>query len=57
MYRTHHYKIEFEKVKSLEDVIRILKAMDPSFEDNGELEDIKDLVKIVKKEGGRAVMD
>lgn len=56
MYFTHHYKIDFEKVKTLEDVIRILKAIDIGFE-NGAEKEITDLVKYVPKEPSKAVMD
>lgn len=49
MYCTQHYKIDFEKVKSLEDVIRILKAMNISFEYYADIVGIKDLVKLVNK--------
>lgn len=57
MYFTHHYKIDFEKVKSLEDVIRILKAMDISFERSDNVKEIEDLIKLEEKPMGRAVMD
>jgi hypothetical protein len=50
MYYTSHYKIDFEKVKSLEDVIRILKALDLSLEaDHPNLKEILDLLKLEEK--------
>lgn len=58
MYNTHHYKIDFEKVKTLEDVILILKLIDPSWEQvDIRVNHIRHLVVTVKKEGGQAVMD
>lgn len=51
MYLTHHEVIDFDKVKTLEDVIRILKALDLSFEGMASSE-ISDLVKTVPKETG-----
>lgn len=50
MYFTSHYKIDFEKVKTLEDVIRILKVLDIAFEPNTKnLDEIKDLIKETPK--------
>jgi hypothetical protein len=58
MYYTSHYKIDFEKVKTLEDVIRILKVLDVAFEPYTKgLDEIKDLIKEEPKGGGVAVMD
>lgn len=58
MYFTSHYKIDFEKVKTLEDVIRILKVLDVAFEPSAKgLDQIKDLVKEEPKSGAVAVMD
>lgn len=51
MYYFQHYKIDFEKVNDLESVLRILKAMNISFErDDPSVHEIKDLVKLVDKE-------
>lgn len=50
MYYLSHYKIDFEKVKTLEDCIRILKALDISFEPNHEgLKEIEDLIELKPK--------
>jgi len=58
MYYTSHYKIDFEKVKTLEDVIRILKVLNVSFKPYTKgLDEIKDLVKKEPKGGAVAVMD
>lgn len=58
MYFTSHYKIDFEKVKTLEDVIRIFKVLDVSFGLHTKgLDEIKDLIKEEPKSGGVAVMD
>lgn len=58
MYLLQHYKIDFEKVKTTEDVIRILKAFDVAFEQYNEgVKEIQDLVILVDKKGGQAVMD
>ncbi len=57
MYYTSYYKIDFEKVKTLDDVIRILKAKDITFEPDENIEEIKDLVKSVPKNGAPATLD
>jgi len=58
MYYTSHYKIDFEKVKTLEDVIRILKVLDVAFEPYTKgLDEIKDLTKEESKGGTGVVMD
>lgn len=50
MYYLNHYKIDWEKVEGLEDIKRILKALDISFEPNSyALNSIKDLVVLVTK--------
>jgi hypothetical protein len=50
MYYYQHAKIDFEKVKTLEDVLRILKALEIAFElNNPNLKEIEDLVKIEDK--------
>lgn len=51
MYCTSHEVIDFDKVKTLEDVIRILKALDVSFEGMASSK-ISDLVKTVPKKIG-----
>lgn len=51
MYFTSHYKIDFDKVKTLEDVKRILKVLDLGLEPNHpKLKDIEDLVKLKVKQ-------
>lgn len=43
------YEFDFDKIKSVEDVIRILKALKISFTDQyPAFEDVKDLLKEVK---------
>ena len=50
MYYVSHYVIDWDKVQSLEDVKRLLKAMNVAFEiDNPKLEEIIDLVKLEPK--------
>lgn len=54
MYYLNHYKINFDKVKTTEDIIRILKALDISIEPNSEsVDDIKDLLILVDKQSGK----
>jgi hypothetical protein len=56
MYYLQHYKINFEKVKTTEDVIRILKALDISIElNNQSVNEIKDLLVLVDKQSGKPV--
>lgn len=58
MYHFQHYKIDFDKVNSIEDVIRALKALDISFEENdSRVHEIEDLVVLVDKDAPKATMD
>jgi hypothetical protein len=51
MYFTSHYKIDFDKVNTIEDIKRILKVLDLGFEPNHpNLKDIEDLVKLEEKQ-------
>ena len=50
MYFTSHYKIDFDKVKNIDDIKRILKALEVSFEPNDpNVKNIDDLVKLEQK--------
>lgn len=50
VYYLNHYVIDWDKVLTLDDVKRVLKAMDIAFEpDYLNLDDIRDLVKFEKK--------
>ena len=49
MYYLHHYVIDWDKVRSLDDLIRILKVMNMAFERTTDGESIKDLVRLEKK--------
>lgn len=50
MYYLQHYKIDFQKVKTTEDIIRILKVLDISFDPNTKnIASIKDLTIIEEK--------
>lgn len=49
-YCKYHYKIDFDKVKSIEDVIKILKVMDVSIEMSSDgIKDIKDMLILKNK--------
>ena len=51
MYFTSHYKIDFDKVNTIEDIKRILKVLDLGLEPNHpNLKDIEDLVKLEEKQ-------
>jgi len=49
MYYTNHYVIDWDKVESLEDLKKLIKAMEISFEPNHDISDIKHLVKLEDK--------
>ena len=50
MYFLNHYVIDWDKVKTLEDMKRLLEAMQIAFEpDNSCLKSIEDLVHLEKK--------
>ena len=50
MYYSNHYVIVWDKVKTLEDVKRLLKAAQITFEPNNQyLDSIKDIVKLENK--------
>jgi len=49
MYYLNHYVIDWDKVQSLDDVKRLLKALHISFEPNADIASIKDLVKLQDK--------
>jgi hypothetical protein len=58
MYYLNHYVIDWDKVTTVDDIKRILAAMDVSFEpDHGGLHLLGDLVMLVPKGPMRAVMD
>ena len=58
MYCTQHYKIDYDKVKTSKDVIRILKALDISFDQSVEdIDDIKDLIVLVDKGNTNFTLD
>ena len=51
VYCTHHYVINWDKVQTLDDMKRLMKAIDFSFEPNhSDIEKIKDLVELKEKE-------
>ena len=51
VYHTHHYVIDWDKVQTLDDIKRLLKAIDIAFEPNHkEIENIQDLVELKEKE-------
>jgi len=50
MYHTRHYVIDFERVKSIDDIIVILKALRLGFDIPSE--DLKKLCVLVDKEAG-----
>jgi len=53
MYFLQHYKIDFDKVQTIEDIKRLLKAIDIGFElNNPNIKDIEDLVKLENKQFG-----
>ena len=53
MYFTHHYIIDWNKVKTQEDLITILKNQQLGFENPSE--DLKKLCKFVNKSDGQEV--
>ena len=59
MYYVNHYVIDWDKVKTLDDMKRLIKAMNIAFEpDCGTLKGIEDLVRLEPKPTvGLAVMD
>ena len=59
MYYVNHYVIDWDKVKTLDDMKRLVKAMNIAFEpDCAELSGIEDLVRLEpKSKVGVAVMD
>lgn len=58
MYYLHHYVIDWEKVQSLDDMKRLLAAMQIAFErDHKSIESIKDLVQLEPKGSPIATMD
>lgn len=50
MYKFHHYVIDWEKVKTQEDIITILKELNIAFDNPSE--DMKKLCKYVNKSDG-----
>lgn len=58
MYWLNHYVIDWDKVQSLDDVKRILMAVNFAFElDSPGLKNIRDLVRAEPKNNPIAVMD
>lgn len=49
MYYLHHYKVQWDRVKTLDDVKRILVALDFAFERTCDVSGIQDLVELVEK--------
>ena len=49
MYFLNHYVIDWEQVKTLEDIKRLLQKLDFAFEPTVDVESIKDLVQLVPK--------
>ena len=49
MYYLHHYVIDWEKVKTLEDVKRLIAAMNITFERTVDTSSIQDLVRLEEK--------
>lgn len=58
MYYLDHYVIDWSKVQTLDDMKRLIAAMQITFEPNNpNIESIKDLVRMEKKHPPIAVMD
>lgn len=58
MYLTQHYKIDYNKVKTTKDIVRILKVLDMAFEQSvKDIDDIKDLVVLVDKGNTNFTLD
>lgn len=58
MYWLNHYVIDWDKVQTLDDMKRIIAAIDITFEpDSPRLESVKDLVREEPKGKTIAVMD
>lgn len=58
MYYLEHYVIDWEKVQSLDDMKRLLAAMQIAFEpDHKNIESIQDLVRLEPKGSPIATMD
>jgi len=53
MYLCHHYIVDWEKVKTQEDLITILKNLNLAFE--RPTEDLKKLCKLVNKSDGSVI--
>ena len=49
MYYLNHYVIVWENVKSLDDMKRLIQAMQITFEPNSDMSNIQDLVRLVPK--------
>ena len=49
MYYYHHYVIDWEKVKTMEDVKRLISAMNITFDRNMDITSIQDLVRLEEK--------
>jgi hypothetical protein len=57
MYYLNHYVVDWDKVTTLDDIKRLLAALDLSFEPDRDLRLIEDLVLLVPKNPPQATMD
>jgi hypothetical protein len=54
MYYLNHYVIQWDKVRSLDDLKRLIAAMEIAFEPNNQnIDSIEDLVRLEKKSNDR----
>jgi len=49
VYWTHHYVIDWDKVQTVDDLKRLLRAMQISFDGDHDVSDIQDLVRLEPK--------
>lgn len=57
MYFLHHYVIDYDKINTVEDIKRILQALEIAFEQgNKGVQSIKDLVVLVDKQTGEPLV-
>jgi len=58
MYYLHHYVIQWDRVRTVDDLKRILQALQITFDrDCQAVEGIRDLVELVEKPRAQFVMD
>jgi len=50
-YYSHHYVIDWERVKTLDDIKRLLAAMNITFEPYADMKNVSDLLRVEKKGG------